>query len=175
VQVTLDISKAMKRCISDITNKLDFNQDMVRTEMQENALVIRCYDQQNTWELVFALVKLPGINPEKSSFTLSRDPAGGAKAVSGTYQRVVIDLEKRPKGKTWESCGEQKTISNEKLPVVTVKEYSWSDADQHVTVYLKIPGVHLVDESRIRVSIELSCLSAFLELLPCLNIIFFFV
>ena len=48
----------------------------------------------------------------------------------------------------------QRTISNEKLklPVVTVKQYSWSDAEQHVTVYLKIPGVHLVDESCIQVS-----------------------
>ncbi len=45
----------------------------------------------------------------------------------------------------------QKSYLKEELPVVSVDKYSWSDSEQHVTVYLKIPGVHRVPSSCIRV------------------------
>ena len=46
--------------------------------------------------------------------------------------------------------------------MVSVDKYSWSDSEQHVTVFLKIPGVHLVEASCIRVryrelSFDVSC------------------
>ena len=160
VTITLDVTRAMRRCISDVTNKLEFNQDMVRTKMQANVVEVTCYDQKNTWELVFALVDLPGIDPEKSSFTLRH--SSSTEKATGVYQSLVLNLVKSPKGKVWDGCGRQKAIASPKLPVVTVKSYSWSDGEQYVTVYLKIPGVHLIDDSFIEVryrelSFDVSC------------------
>jgi len=68
----LDLTKAMRRCVSDLTCQLDFSQDMVRASMTEKEVEIRCFDQENAWELVFGLEELPGIDPSRSSFKLSR-------------------------------------------------------------------------------------------------------
>lgn len=159
VKITLDISKARMRCVSDMTQKLDFTQDMIRAKMREREVDIRCYDQENLWELAFGLSGLPGIDPNKSSFALGRAPGKGPGHV------IVVNLVKRTK-EHWEGCGKEKTFESRKksLPVESVTQYSWSDSEQYATVYLKIPGLCPgVDEDCIEVryrelSFDVKCL-----------------
>ena len=153
VEVTLDVTRARNRCVSDVTRQRDFAQDMVRCTMRDAGVEVRVRDQAGAWELAFGLVDLPGIDPERCSFRLATSPAETASA--GPLQRVVLTLAKRRGGERWAGCGRARSFlpagAEAAAPPVTVTRYSWSDAEDHATVYVTIPGVHLARPEDVRV------------------------
>ena len=142
VRVTLDVTRASEACVSDVTRRPDFSQDMVRAKMRPREVEVRCCDKENTWELTFGLEGLPGIDPEASSFAMSATP-GDAKG-SRPKQSIVLSLAKSDAGRRWDACGRETSFSpceRAKEDAVTITDYSWSDGEQSATVYLKVPGL----------------------------------